>query len=358
MSGDMQHAWARQTITRLLEGSSLGVRAVVVANAAELHERIGGAIAETLWGLAVVMPVDEAAPYTGPLNQQPIPADAADLLAQLVPIVVANASDTGLNLGLLAILSDLWPHVATEERPLIRVRFLNGLMERASTLGNRGEVPRESVVTTAELRVWNRYMPTATGDSGTAADLQRIFTAATAQEAYHLLADHLIGGMDPGTLARILGTLAMQTADQRRDPDGMLLLPLVGALAAERLSATCPPELYTVLLFQLAHQLWWCASRAGLLRRTGSEDQIVDFTLEITKGNAVGVRRYARGLRLDEAGWWAALTPAACAVAARGPAHTQRAVLATWTLAMRSGNRVVAPDDAAAIAAILADDVR
>jgi len=352
----MQHVWARQTISRLLAGSGLGAGAVVIACAAELHERIDGTLGENLWELTLTLAPEQAALYTGPLNQQPVPTDVAGLLAQLAPIVVAHPSDTGLNMSLLALLADLWPHVSTEERPLLRVRFLNGLMERAADVGNRGAVSREAVVTSAELKVWNRYMPTATGDAALA-DLPKLLSAPTAQEAYHLLADHLIGGLDGGTLARILGSLTVQIADQRRDVDGELLLPLAGAVAAERLATACPPDSYTTMLSQLANQVWWCVNRAELPRRTGDDAAVAVIADGIIAGTAMGARRCARGLHLDETGWWAALAPAITTVAARGPRQLQRAVIATWTLSVRSRNRVVAPDDAAAISAILADGV-
>lgn len=353
----MQHVWARQTISRLLAGSGLGAGAVVIASAAELHERVGGMIGTTLWDLALSQEPEQAALYTGPLNQQSVPNDAVGLLSQLAPIVVANPSDTGLNISLLALLADLWPHVSTDERPLLRVRFLNSLMERAGEVGNRGAVSREAVVTSAELKVWNRYMPTATGDAALA-DLPKLLSAPSAQEAYHLLADHLIGGLDGGTLARILGSLTVQVADQRRDTNGELLLPLAGAVAAERLAASCPADSYTTLLSQLANQVWWCVNLAELPRRTADEPAVADIAAGIIAGSAMGVRRCARSLSLDEAGWWAALAPAIAAVAARGPAQLQRAVIATWTLSVRSRNRVIAPDDAAAISAILADGMK
>ena len=151
----MQHVWARQTISRLLSGSGLGAGAVVIARAAELHERIGGTIGTTLWELAVAQVAEQAVPYTGPLNQQPVPSDAAGLLAQLAPIVVANPSDTGLNVSLLALLADLWPHVTTDERPLLRVRFLNGLMERAGEVG-RG---RAQVRQRPRFRITRKRLP-------------------------------------------------------------------------------------------------------------------------------------------------------------------------------------------------------
>lgn len=325
-----------------------------MAQAAELHERVGAPIASTLWDLALAQPPEQAALYTGPLNQQAVPSDATGLMAQLAPIVIANPSDTGLNISLLALLADLWPHVSSDERPLLRVRFLNSLMERASEVGNRGGIPREAVVTSAELKVWNRYMPTATGEAALA-DLPKLLSAPTAQEAYHLLADHLIGGLDGGTLARILGSLTVQIVDQRHDAEGLLLFPLAGASAAERLAAICPAESYTTLLSQLAHHIWWCVNRADLPRRIGDDQPTQDLAEAILAGNAVSARKHARSLNLDEVGWWSTLAPAISGIATRGQAHWRRAVIATWTLSVRSRNRVVAPDDVSAIAAILAD---
>ena len=350
----MHHVWARQTLSQLLNGSGFGAGALVRASAAELHERVDPTIAAALWALVVAQPTESATPYTGAYNQQPIPADVPGLLAQLAPIVIAHPSDTGLNISLLAVLAELWPHVTSEERPLLRVRFLNSLMERAGEVGQRGGVPREAVVTSAELKVWNRYMPTATGEA-TLAGLPRMLAAPTAQEAYHLLADHLIGGLDGGTLAHILGSLTVQIAEQRHDAEGVLLFQLAGAVAAERLAAVCPAEPFTTLLSQLAHQVWWGVNLAGLPRRANDPQPAAELAAGIIAGNAASVRRHARGLSLDEAGWWTALSPAITTIAARGPAQLQRAVIATWVLGVRSRQRVIAPDDAAAMSAILAD---
>lgn len=351
----MQHPWARQTISRVLAGSGFGAQALAVALAADLQERVPQALADALMDSAQALTPEPATPYAGPHNQAAIPSSAADLIAQLAPVTVANPGDTGLNLGLLMVLAELWPHVSSEERPVLRVRFLNGLMERAGAVGTRAGVARESVVTTAELKVWNRYMPTSTGGGGSAAELPKLLTAGTGQEAYHQLADHLIGGMQPATLARILGTLAVRLIDSREDRHGDLLHPLVGAIAAERLAQYAPPDSFTTLLSQLAHQIWWSANRAGLAKRTGSEVPIDDLNSAIANGSAASARRKARTLHLDEAGWWSTLSPAFISLTGRDPDRVRRAIAGAWTLAARSANRVVAPDDAAGVVALLAD---
>ena len=353
----MQHAWARQTISRVLAGSGMGPQALTVALAADLQERLPNPLADELWRRAQNLPAESAAPYAGPLNQQPIPGSSAELIAQLAPIIVAHPGDTGLSLALLALLAELWPHVASEERPLLRVRFLNSLSERATAVGTRGGVPREAVVTSAELKVWNRYMPTATGGSGAPAGLQRLLGAANAQAAYHQLADHLIGDTDAGTLSRILGTLAIQLADGRQDREGILLHALLGAVAAERLAPITPPEAFTALLSQLSHQLWWLANHAGLAKRGSEEPASADLASAIANGAASAARRRARSLQFDEAGWWSHLAPALTTLANRDPERTRRAIAGAWTLAARSRDRIVAPDDAAAVVALLADGV-
>ncbi len=335
----------------------MGAHAIAGGLAAELRERISPTVAEALWARAEDLTPEPATPWQGALNQQPVPGTATELVAQLAPAVIANPGDTALSVALLALLADLWPHVASEERPLLRVRFYNGLMERAAAVGTRAGLPREAVVTTAELKVWTRYMPTATGGSEGAAALQRMLTAATGQEAYHQFADHLIGGIDAATIARILGSLAVQLVDQREDPQGLLLHLVVGAVAAERLKPYCPPDQLPSLLAQLAHQIWWTAARSGLAKRSDSLTP-GDLAAAIGGGNSGQARRLARTQRLDEEAWWDLLRPSLIALADRGPLATRRAIIAAWTLAARSGNRLVAPDDAGAIAAMLADGMR
>ena len=283
-------------------------------------------------------------------------ATETELLAQLAPQVIAFPGDTGLSIALLNGLAELWPFVASNERPLIRTLFYNGLIARAEAVGSRDGIPREAVVTTAELKVWNRYMPTATGDESSAT-LSHLLSAPTAQEAYHQLADHLIGGMDLGVLARVLGSLAVEVADQRTDPTGIILHPLIGAVAAPRLAAVLPPAEYSALLAQLAHQLWWSANRAGLQRRSGDEPSTDTLAGAILSGAAGAARRRTRIMHLDDANWWSQLTPIILDLS--GPEYKTLlpTVAATWTLAVRSDKRIMAPDDIAAVAAILADAV-
>jgi hypothetical protein len=350
----MQHASARQSIARLMAGSGLGEQGLTVGLAAELLSRLPAPLGEGLQQAALNLTPEPATPYTGPLNQQPMPGTEKELVAQLVPAVIALAGDTGLSLALLALLADLWPHVASDERPLLRVRFLNSLNERSTSIGSKSGLPREAVVTGAELKVWNRYLPTATGGSGGAAELQRLLTATNAQAAYHLLADHLIG-TDAATIARILGTLALQIADGREDRHGVLLGLIAGAVAAERLVPLTPPEHFPTLLAQLAHQLWWAANGAELPRRRQDDTPTDDLASAITQGNASAARRRARSLRHDDQAWWTTLTPVLLGLANRDPHRFRRPVIAAWVLAIRSSNRVVAPDDAAAVVAILAD---
>ena len=351
----MQHASARQSIARFMAGSGFGEQGLTVGLAAELLALLPGALGEGLHQAALNLTPEPATLYTGPLNQQPVPGTVQELAAQLVPAVIAHAGDTGLSLALLVLLVDLWPHVANEERPLLRVRFFNSLGERATSVGSKSGLPREAIVTGAELKVWNRYLPTATGGSGGAGELQRLLTAGNAQAAYHLLADHLIGGTDPATIARILGTLALQIADGREDRQGMLLGVIAGAVAAERLVAVAPPEHYPTLLAQLAHQLWWAANGAELPRRRQDESSADDLVAAIVAGSASAARRRARSLRHDDQAWWTTLRPVLLGLAGRDPHRVRRAVTAAWVLAVRSTNRVVAPDDAAAVVAILAD---
>lgn len=352
----MQHAGARLTITRLLAGSSLGPHALLHLLGAELLERIPGPLAEGLNAQLAMLPPDEAPACACVHNQAPIPVHETELLAQLAPQVIAFPGDTGLTVALLNGLAELWPFVASNERPLIRTRFYNGLMARTEAVGSREGIPREAVVTTAELKVWNRYMPTATGDESPAS-LPRLLSAPTAQEAYHQLADHLIGGMDLSVLARILGSLAVEVADQRADPTGIMLHPLIGAVAAPRLAAVLSPKDYSALLAQLAHQLWWSANRAGLQRRSGDEPSSDNLAGAILSGAAGAARRRTRVMYLDEANWWNQLTPIILDLSTTTDDALRRSVAATWMLAVRSDKRVMAPDDVAAVAAMLADGV-
>lgn len=350
----MHHGRARQTVAVLLAGSGMGAQALATLLAADLHDHLPTTITDDLWQRSLGLTPEPATPYVGPLNQAAVSATAQDLIRELAPVLTAHPSDTGLNLALLLLLAELWPHVAGDERPLLRVRFLNGVMERAASIGSRSGVPRDAVITSAELKVWNRYMPTATGDDPSAA-LQQLLTAPTAQESYHQLANHLTGGMSPVILARIIGTLALQLADQRFDPAGTLLPTVIGAVASERLARIAPPDAMATLLAQLAHQLWWQANRGDLPLRRDEGGSGEDLAAAITSGSGSTARSHARRKQLDETGWWLTLGPVACQLATHTPEQLRRTIAAMWILAARCEHHVVAPDDAAAVAALLAD---
>ena len=351
----MQHAWARLTITPLLSSTGFATQALTLGMAADTAAMLPRELTEALWLAAKALPADQVAPSVGIHNQAPIPADQGTLLAQLAPLVLANPGDTGLDLALLALVTDLWPHVTNDERPLLRVRFLNGLMERAAAVGTRTGMPREAVVTSAELKVWNRYLPTVTGDGISPANAHHLLTAGTAQEAYTQFSDLFVGGMDQVAISRILGSVTLQLLNQRSDPHGHLLHPLLGTIAAERLAPLMAPELFTALLSQLAHQVWWAANLAGLELRGETDREITELSQAILSGSTGSIRHLVRSQVRDNQLWWQSLAPVAKALLDGTPAQRERTVAGIWALAARSQGRIIAPDDALAIALLLSD---
>jgi hypothetical protein len=150
-------------------------------------------------------------------------------------------------------------------------------------------------------------------------------------------------------IAHILGSLAMQVVETRRDPNGLLPSLLAGAQAAERLAPFAAPESFTVVLSQLVHQAWWCSVKAGLPERKPGTVGPADLCSAIAAGDHQTARARARELARDEQQLWTAL---ADCDAIR---HVMPAAISLWALLERARDRVVAPDDAAAVAALLSD---
>src|SRR3954469_10402323 len=154
----MRHAAARRIVARLLQGQGFGEQAIAQALMASLQDRED--CPETLKQLLEHVDdlgSDMARPYQGPLNQAPLPRDQRELCVQLAPVISDHPADVGLSLASLLALAQIWPHVSTEERPLLRVRFLNGVPSRRADA--------DSQASREQLIAWQRSLPTAIGGS-------------------------------------------------------------------------------------------------------------------------------------------------------------------------------------------------
>jgi hypothetical protein len=346
----MRHAAARRIVARLLEGQGFGEQAIAQALMASLQDRED--CPETLKQL--LEHVDElgsdmARPYQGPLNQAPLPRDQRELCAQLAPVISDHPANIGLSIASLLALAQIWPHVSSEERPLLRVRFLNGLTSRRADQAS--QAPRDQLI------AWQRGLPTAMGDKTPAiGSLQGLLLADSPEAAYRCFAQHLDATIDLRALARVLGALAVNVLRQFHDRVGQTLHVLLGATALERLAEWMAPDHYATLAAQLAHQLWWCRQRANLPPiRTCIDPTQLPFAEAVATGDVTLAQRAARAASQRAQPFWEEAWRLLAESIARRDEQWPRALGVVGAIAWRSGREAVSPDDAAALATVFAD---
>ncbi len=346
----MRHASARRIIARLLEGQGFGEQAISQALMATLQDRED--CPDTLKQLldhVDDLGTDMARPYIGRLNQEPIPRDQRDLCAQLAPTLIDHPDDTGLNLASLLALVQLWPHVSSDERPLVRLRFLNGLTSRTAPAG--------SFATREHLCAWQRGLPTAHGaEEPNLASLQALLVEETPERAYRCLAEHLDPRIDLPRIGHVIGALALTLLRQFHDREGLALHVLLGSVAIERLAEWAEPEHLATLVAQLAHQLWWSRQKAQLppvlMCLDSTPLPLVDA---VRSGDVTLAQRAARSASQNAAGFWEDAWQLLADSISRRDEHWPRALGMASAIAWRGGANTVSPDDAAALASVFAD---
>lgn len=344
----MHHPSARLAVERILAGSGFGDRALALRLAAGAADCPGGdeALRERLLARAIQLPGDRAPVM--PTVDAPLPDDAAALATQLAPAIIRNPADVGAQLAQLEALAALWPHVAAAERAPLRARLLASATQRGA--------PSASMASSEQLRAWQRDLPTCCADEAPSVEaLRALLTESSPGRAYRVLAVHLGCDLDLAALTRVLGSLAAQVLLGRRDPHGLLTHDLLGSAAAGRLVALTPPELLASLTCQLAHHLWWCRNEAGLatVRVTVGADPL-PLPVALRAGDITAAQRAARATSAAPAAFWSAVWDLVDEAAAWDDASWLRALSAATAVAWRSGE-AVPPDDAAALASVLAD---
>ncbi|MBA3709706.1 MAG: hypothetical protein H0W83_12910 [Planctomycetes bacterium] len=346
----MRHALARMVISRLLSGEGFGERAVTHALAAHLCDRddCPDFLRGRLYAQKDLIGTDAAAPFIGSLNQLPIPRDERELCAQLAPTLIDHPGSTGLNLSSLLALVHLWPHVANEERPLMRLRFLNGLTSRTAPTG--------SFATRDQLRAWQRNLQTTAGDIlPTVATLQLLLDEPTAEGAYRRIAEHLGPAVDLITLNHVMGALAIMVMLRFHDRDRIALQVLLGTVACEQLAQWMGPEHLVILTAQLAHQLWWCRHEASLSPVLVCLDpSTVPMVDAVNSGDVTLAQRAARAEARVPAQFWEGAWRLVAGSIERQDEEWPSALRLVSAIGWRTSGQAVSPDDAAALAAVLA----
>lgn len=347
----MHHTSARIAVSRILEGSGFGERALALATAAGLGDadHQSTALRQTALQQAALLEPDPLANPDPRLLILPLPANESELCRQIMPALIADPRNSGLSLALLAALVQLWPHVGSDERPLMRLRLLSGLAALRA--------PDGSGLPPSQLSAWQRDMPTSPGNSApTVASLKSLLAQETPREAYQVIADHLGTTPDFPTLAWALGALTVQTRLQLHDPHNQLLHVLIGTAALEQLCAWAAPEHLASLTVQVAHQLWWCRHCATLTPIRQCLDRATPSLAEaVAAGDLTLAQRAARVAGKDAGSFWeASWLLLGERIAARDPCWSM-AMIAIAATAWRTSADAISPDDAALVGTVLAD---
>jgi len=348
----MHHAAARFAISHILMGDGFVSRAVALTLAANLDDVTAApaAVCSRAKARSAAMVSDRAATYIGPLLAHTLPSTQSELCAQLAPAVAALPADAGMQLAALDALASLWPHVASHERPQLRLRFLASLAAGQSDPG--------STVSCSQLRAWQRDLPTVHGDSvASVASLKGLLSEAQPELVYRGLAEHLGANMDLPRLSGVVGALSTQTLLYLRDPAACLVHSLLGSVACERLCAWTPPEHLATLLCQLVHQLWWQRNQAGLSPVRGCLDSAAPPQLltAVRSGDITAAQRAARAASKDPAVFRMSVWTLLDEWTARDDSEWLHALALVSAFLARAGDGALSPDDAACLATVFAE---
>lgn len=347
----MHHPSARFAIGSILAGDGFGERALALTLSASLgdianvHARIRERALERSAGMAP----DANATYTGLLNQAPLPADRKALCEQLCPVVIEHPARISLQIASLNALALLWPHTAANERGLMRSRLLGAITNRSA--------PDESMVSVAQLRAWQRDVPTTLGDTATnVANLKSFLGEEEPWLAYNVLSEHLGVDMDLTTLSQVIGALTVNVLLQLRDPGGQTVQTLLGAVASEQLSHCAPPEFLATLVSQQGHFLWWRRNRANLARMRGSLDvKTMPLADAVRSGDITAAQRAARTFSKHPQLFWESIWELLLEWTHQNDEQWLRALTGVTAIAYRTGGGTVSPDDAAGLASVFTD---
>ncbi len=347
----MHHATARSAIARILAGSGFGVQAIALVHAARLHEDAScpAGLSDAILSRCLALPGDAATPYTHPLNQLAAPGDAAGLCQQLIPAIIAQRGDPSVAIASLEALSALWPHAGADERLLLRTRLLDSL--------GAARAPDDSVLTTFQLREWQKRIPTHYGvQTPSVASLRGLLDAPDALAAYLLLAEHLGMTVELETLCWVFGSISIQMIQTRHDRAGHLVHAVQGAAACERLVPLLPAESLVTVISQLTHRLWWLHAKGGLHRIRQSIDQSQrPYRQAVLTGDITLAQRAARVAAQDAQQFWTETWRLVDSVGLSRPTDLPRLLALLDCARWRADDGAVVADDAAAIAATLTD---
>jgi hypothetical protein len=331
----MSHLAARQAIAAILAGQGAGLRALGLVTALRLSDHGPGALAEAAMAAAQAMPADRGPLRPHPANQEAVPSSGDACWTALAERCTEHPAHLGHALAVAAGLARLWSSATQDERPLLRTRYLAGLVHTTAPLG--------SYATRDQLRAATRDLPTSADDGPfTAAALVDLPHVTQASDAHRLVAGLLTDAERLVPVAAAVATIACRAVGA--GSRSHLAEDAVLAALHLRHHSALAPETQALLILQAAHQTWWATSGAR-----PSEEVAADSRLDaaITASKVASARRAGRRAAADGR-FWAEIQPLALELLTRG---TPGWVHPIALLAEVPGDHQPPPDLAAAIAA-------
>ena len=333
----LRHADARTIIDLVLTQATCDRRLPALVACAGLRD--GNVLAEALWQALLTLPDHTRPILPHPGNQQAPPARSEELVIGLLPALARHPADVALGLAGLEALARLWPAAGSEERPLLRSRWLSQLSTLALGPESLG-VDR--------LRIWTRSLPTIIGsDRPDRAALANLPVASDAEDAFRQISSHLDADFDPGSLGRTLVGVALRLIERRQD-DGPMVGVAHGCLALSRMAGLVAGEHLATITAQLAHQLWYVGHALNPRAAFSNPEHLARACSD---HDPAAASRLARTLHARDAGHWRSTSERVA----------ETLLLLDPTLALRlapmldvSAARGCGPDDAAALATVLA----
>ena len=348
----MHHTSARRVIEWLLEGTGFDRRGLTLTAASCLGDASIEAVRlrDLALQLSAALTSENPPASTSTVHGASLPGNEPQFCQQFCAVIIAQPAQIGFKLACLGALVRLWPHVGADERTRLRSRLLDSFAAI--------QAPADSQVSTDTLKEWQRNQPTCHGEilELQPADLRNILDLTNPAEVYAAISDRLLQGNDLSKLFRVVSTLAIRLRLNHRDHLGWLHHTVLGAIAGEELAKHIPAEHMATMLVQLVHELWWCRHHAGLeLLTTQGTDPGFGLTSAVVSGDQILARRAARAASKQSEIFWNESWDIMEHLLNKETPGWPEALTMLVAIAWRTGNNVIAPDDAGLLGMVFAE---
>ena len=283
-SGARQQHLARQALDILDNQGGLGKRAVVIAQLVRLAGVVPDlptALFEDFLALAAGLPADALPQQVAPPPVEGLPetfeafANQAEEWLEQFP---ERHLEQCLRLGAVSVL---WGAATKRERLFLR-RTWRSMAYKP---------PVAAFISEEELRAWVAALPTMGDHTDIKQDALAVLQAKTAENAYHIIANHLLPDRPLLPIARTLTSLAGHLAQRSQDQDGFAFAAYRLGLALCDLAPVLQPTVLTHGIVQLNHRIWQLRSRQ---RRGTTTGDITDLGTALRCGDASAAMQLAR----------------------------------------------------------------